>query len=74
MPTQSLSDAIRLYESLGKYVPDIPNEDYLDYVNTILENIKQSGNYQVYVDAIQIMNHGETNFSEMDSMDVLNRV
>ena len=54
-PTQNLNDATRLYEVLGKYVPSVPNEEYLDYVNTILENIKQSGNYYAYIDAVQIM-------------------
>jgi len=53
--TQNLNKATKLYEIIGKYVPDMPNENYLDYIDTIVENIKQSGNYAVYIDAIQLM-------------------
>lgn len=50
-----LNNAVRLYETIGEYVPAIPNEDYLDYINQIFENIKESGNYRAYFDAIQLM-------------------
>lgn len=72
MPTQSLSDAIQLYEVLGKYIPDVPSEHYLDYINAILENIKQSGNYRVYMDAIHIMTGERVDTAKQDSLDVLN--
>lgn len=71
MPTQNLSDAVRLFVLLGKYIPDIPGENYLDYVNIILENIKQSGNYNVYPDAIRIMTGKEIDISLLDAQDVL---
>lgn len=53
--TPDLNNAVKLYEVIGKYVPVEPNDDYLDYINAIFENIKQSGNYNAYFDAIQIM-------------------
>jgi len=53
--TPDLSNATRLYQILGKYVPTIPDEDYLDYINAIFENIKKDGNYNAYFDAIQLM-------------------
>lgn len=71
MPTQSLSDAVKLYETLGKYIPEIPNDDYLDYVNAILENIKQSGNYNIYLDAIQIMTGKNVDTDKQNPQDVL---
>ena len=46
---------MKLYEVLGKYLPDEPDGNYLDYINHIFENIKESGNYSVYFDAIQLM-------------------
>lgn len=55
MNTQNLNDATRLYEVIGKFVPDELMEDDLDYINTILENIKNGGNPEVYLDAIQLM-------------------
>ena len=50
-----LSNAVRLYEVLGAYIPAVPNEEYLDYINEIFENIKKSGNYNAYFEAIQLM-------------------
>ena len=73
MNIPDLNNAVKLYEILGKYVSDIPNDDYLDYINTIFENIKKDGNYNVYFDAIELMT-GKTyeELGKMDSMDVLN--
>lgn len=67
-----LNNATRLYELLGKYVPVIPDENYLDYVNAIFENIKTSGNYNAYFDAIQLMT-GETynTLTQREPTDVL---
>src|SRR4030042_6599083 len=53
--TADLSNATKLYQMLGKYVPSVPNEDYLDYINEIFENIKKDGNYNAYFDAVQLM-------------------
>jgi hypothetical protein len=55
MNIPDLNKATQLYEILGKYVPVIPNENYLDYINAIFENIKEDGNYRAYFDAIQLM-------------------
>ena len=53
--TADLNNATKLFNILGKYVPDTPNEDYLDYINEIFENIKKDGNYNAYFDAVQLM-------------------
>lgn len=50
-----LNRAVRLYEIIGKYVPITPNEEYLDYINAIFENIKESKDYNAYFEAIQLM-------------------
>lgn len=73
MNTQSLNEATKLYEIIGKYVPDVLPEDLLDYVNEILENIKQSGNYDAYLDALQLMT-GKTqeDIVKLHSEDILN--
>lgn len=55
MSTQNLNEATKLYEMLGQYVPVVPPEDYTDYINEIFENIKKSGNYNIYFDAITLM-------------------
>jgi hypothetical protein len=59
MNTPDLNNATKLFEILGKYIPEVPDEESLDYVNSIFENIKESGNYNAYFDAIQVMT-GET--------------
>ena len=53
--TADLNNATKLFSILGKYVPDTPSEDYLDYINEIFENIKKDGNYNAYFDAVQLM-------------------
>ena len=55
MTDKNLDSAIKLFTIIGKYIPDVPNEDYLDYINEIFENIKKDGNYNAYFDAIQLM-------------------
>lgn len=72
MSTQNLNEATKLYEMLGKFVPAIPPEDYTDYINEILENIKKSGNYNVYFDAITLMTGATYNtLTQNDSVHVL---
>jgi len=72
MNTQDLNEATKLYELLGNYVPSIPNEDYLDYINVIFENIKESGNYNAYFDAIQLMTGATYNtLTQQEPSDVL---
>ena len=72
MNTPSLNNATRLYEILGKYVPEVPQEEYLDYINAIFDKIKEDGNYNVYFDAIQLMT-GETfeTLTQKEPTDVL---
>ena len=72
MSTQDLNEATRLYEILGKYVPAIPDEDYLDYINAIFDNIKKDGNYNAYFDAIQLMTGATYNtLTQREPTDVL---
>ena len=72
MNTPSLNNATRLYEILGKYIPEVPQEEYLDYINAIFDKIKEDGNYNVYFDAIQLMT-GETfeTLTQKEPTDVL---
>lgn len=72
MSTHDLNEATQLYETIGKYLPEVPDDKVLDYINSIIENIKKSGKYEVYFDAIQLMT-GETfdTLTKRDPQDVL---
>lgn len=70
--TADLSNATKLYEILGKYIPVVPDEEYLDYINAIFENIKISGNYNAYFDAVQLMTGATYNtLTQQEPQDVL---
>jgi hypothetical protein len=72
MSTQDLSNATKLFTILGKYIPDVPNEDYLDYINEIFENIKKDGNYNAYFEAVQLMTGATYNtLTQQEPQDVL---
>jgi hypothetical protein len=72
MNSQDLNSATKLYTILGEYVPEVPNEDYLDYINAIFENIKNSGNYNAYFDAVQLMTGATYNtLTQQEPQDVL---
>jgi hypothetical protein len=72
MNSPDLNNATRLFSILGKYVPDVPNEDYLDYINEIFENIKKDGNYNAYFDAVQLMTGATYNIlTKQEPQDVL---
>ncbi len=55
MNTLNLDKAIRLYEMIGKYIPEVPDDDMLDYVYKILDNIKNGDNPDIYFDALELM-------------------
>lgn len=55
MNTQNLSDAVRLYELIGKYIPEVPDDNILDYVYKILDNIKNGDDPDVYFNALELM-------------------
>lgn len=55
MNTLNLNDASRLYEMIGKYIPEVPDDDILDYVYKILDNIKNGDNPDVYFNALELM-------------------
>lgn len=70
--TADLSNATKLFTILGKYIPDVPNEDYLDYINEIFENIKKDGNYNAYFEAVQLMTGATYNtLTQQEPQDVL---
>jgi hypothetical protein len=72
MPIQNLNESVRLYELLGKYVPEVPDDTVLDYVNSIFENIKKDENYDVYFYALEIMTgKGYDELSQSDPVSVL---
>jgi hypothetical protein len=72
MNSPDLNNATKLYQILGKYVPEVPNEDYLDYINAIFENIKKDENYNAYFDAVQLMTGATYNIlTRQEPQDVL---
>lgn len=70
--TPDLNNAVKLFTILGKHIPEIPNEEYLDYINAIFENIKESKDYNSYFDAIQLMTGATYNtLTQQEPQDVL---
>lgn len=71
----NLSNAVLLYEKIGKYVPDLPDlpENVIDFVGTIVDNIQENKDYGAYLDSIQIMTGVTFNvLKESSSDEVLN--
>lgn len=54
MKPLSIDKAFRLYEILAPYLPDEVGDDF-NFVGTIIENIKNSGNHRAYIEAIALM-------------------
>lgn len=50
-----ISKALQLYQILAPYLPDEIDEDDFNFVGTIIENIKISGNHRAYIEAISLM-------------------
>lgn len=72
MNQKNLSDATMLFEIIGKYVPENPNEEMLDYINEIFENIKKDNNYDSYFEAILLMTGKSFGaLGQMNPVDVL---
>lgn len=56
MKPLSTNDALKLYQLIGKYIPDLSSTTTgLEFVGTIIENIKTSGNHRDYVEAVALM-------------------
>jgi len=61
MKPLNLEKALELYNIIGKFLPENPEigTEILDFVGIIIENIKQSGEYRRYVEAVSIMSGKE---------------
>lgn len=59
MKPLTLDKAMQLYDLIGEYIPNITseNEDSLHFIGTIINNIKDSGNHQAYIDAVSLMSN-----------------
>lgn len=71
----NLNDATLLYETIGKYVPTVPDlpDDYLDFIDKIISNIQESKDYISYLNSIQIMTGITFNvLKEYSSDEILN--
>ena len=55
MKPLSIDKALKLYQILAPYLPD-EIDDGFNFVGTIIENIKISGNHRDYIEAIALMN------------------
>jgi len=57
MTSLNLEKALELYSIIGKHLPENVDEnlDVLDFIGTIVNNIKESGNHRDYVNAVSIM-------------------
>lgn len=54
MKSLPIDKAMQLYKLLSPYLPN-EEMDGFKFVGTIIENIKNSGNHRVYVEAIALM-------------------
>lgn len=59
----NLNNALKLYDVLGKYVPQLQDigEDYLEFIDKIIENVQASADQQAYLDAVMIMTGATSN-------------
>jgi len=52
----TLDKAFQLYDIIGKYLPEISEEDdALEFIGTIVGNIKESYEHKDYTDAVMLM-------------------
>ena len=54
MKRLSISEALQLYQYLGKYIPEDAEND-LEFIGTIVHNIKNGDNPRDYVDALSLL-------------------
>ncbi len=55
MKPLTLDKALVLYDLIGDYIPSVEDDDALDFIGTIISNIRQSGNHSAYTDAVSLM-------------------
>jgi len=51
----NLSDALKLYDLIGQYLPDIISDDPLDYIDDILSNMELDNNNDDYTKIVQLL-------------------
>jgi len=51
----NLSDALKLYDLIGQYLPDIISDDPLDYIKQIIDNILDGDNQVVYIEILSLL-------------------
>ena len=71
----NLEKALQLYTIIGKHLPEKFDEnlDVLDFVGTIVNNIKESGNHRDYLDSVLILTEqNEQDVLQLDPVEVLN--
>ncbi len=56
MKPLSIDKALQLYQILAPYLPD-EIDDGFNFIGTIIDNIKNSGNHRAYIEAIALMNN-----------------
>lgn len=55
MKPLNLSDALELHGILGKHLPENVDLEPLEFIGTIIKNIRQSGEHFDYIDAVSLM-------------------
>jgi len=71
----NLEKALELYTIIGKYLPENVDEysEPLDFVGTIIDNIKESGNHRDYIDSVVLMTgDDEQEILQLEPVEVLN--
>jgi len=54
MKSLPIDKALRLYQILAPYLPD-KVDDSFNFIGTIVDNIKNSGNHRAYIEAVALM-------------------
>ena len=75
MTSLNLEKALELYSIIGKHLPENVDEnlDVLDFIGTIVNNIKESGNHRDYLDSVLILTEqDEQDILQLESIEVLN--
>jgi len=75
MTSLNLEKALELYSIIGKHLPENVdgNLDVLDFIGTIVNNIKESGNHRDYLDSVLILTEqDEQDILQLESIEVLN--
>ncbi len=70
----TLDKALQLYDIIGKHLPEIEGDDIdaLEFVGTIVKNIRESEQHKDYTDAVMLMSEKKwEEVKEMQSDNVL---